>query len=80
MNLKIESPQGEEPLTEFVLFKDRATEGISAHWPAVVEMQVPVLTGESPFCEDREIRSARTARSVRSPPESAKRSSPGRWR
>jgi hypothetical protein len=54
VDFKIETPEGEDALTEFVLFKDRATEGIPARWPAVAEMQVPLLTGDSPFCEDRD--------------------------
>ena len=53
MAFEIKTPQGQDAITEFVLFFDRANEGRSARWPATAELHVPMLMGESPFCEDR---------------------------
>ncbi|MBI3757274.1 MAG: hypothetical protein HY267_04785 [Deltaproteobacteria bacterium] len=53
MAMKIESPEGVEALTEFVQFYDQVYEYRSARWSASVEMQMPLLTGESADCEDR---------------------------
>src|SRR5215510_11758213 len=63
MAVKIESPEGREALTEFVQFYDQVYEYRDARWPAAVEFQVPVLTGESPFAQGRKLRPflARTA-------------------
>ncbi|MGH7845653.1 MAG: GNAT family N-acetyltransferase [Candidatus Binatia bacterium] len=56
MALKIEVPQGNEGLTEFVLFYDQVYEYRAARWPAPLESHLPVLTGESPFAQGRSIR------------------------
>jgi GNAT superfamily N-acetyltransferase len=54
--VNIEVPQGSEALTEFVQFYDQVYEYRDARWPAPVELQLPILTGESPFARGREIR------------------------
>jgi GNAT superfamily N-acetyltransferase len=56
MGVKIEIPQGNEALTEFVLFYDQVYEYRDARWPAPLELQLPILTGESPFAQGRSIR------------------------
>ena len=56
MTIKVEVADGEEAATEFVLFHDRVYAERSARWPAPVELQVPFLTGESPFAKERQIR------------------------
>ena len=56
MGVQIEVPQGTEALTEFVQFYDQVYEYRDARWPAPVELQLPILTGESPFARGREIR------------------------
>jgi GNAT superfamily N-acetyltransferase len=56
MGVKIEIPQGNEALREFVLFYDQVYEYRSARWPAPVELHVPVLAGDGPFAQGRTIR------------------------
>jgi GNAT superfamily N-acetyltransferase len=56
MGVKIEVPQDNEALTEFVRFYDQVYDYRDARWPAPLEMQLPVLTGDSPFAQGREIR------------------------
>ena len=56
MDVKIEVPQGNEALTEFVLFYDQVYEYRDARWPAPLELHLPALTGESPFVQGRTIR------------------------
>ena len=56
MSVKIESPSGEEALTELILFQHRVYEYRSARWPAMVPVQLPILMGERPFGEGRKIR------------------------
>ena len=56
MSVKIESPAGEEALTEFVLFQHRVYEYRSARWAAMVAVQLPILMGEGPFAAGRKIR------------------------
>ncbi len=56
MSVKIESPAGEEALTEFILFQHRVYEYRSARWAAMVAVQLPVLMGEGPFAAGRKIR------------------------
>lgn len=56
MDVKIEIPQGNEALTEFVRFYDQVYDYRDARWGAPLELQLPVLTGESPFARGREIR------------------------
>ncbi|HEY8517050.1 MAG TPA: GNAT family N-acetyltransferase [Candidatus Binatia bacterium] len=45
----IETPQGEDALTEFLLFHDRVYETRGARWQAIVPFQLPILLGTSPF-------------------------------
>ncbi len=56
MSVKIESPSGEEALTEFVLFQLRVYQYRSARWPALVPVQLPMLMGDGPFAAGRKIR------------------------
>jgi GNAT superfamily N-acetyltransferase len=56
MGVKIEVPQGNEALTEFVHFHDQVYDYRDARWPAPLELQLPILTGESPFTQGRIIR------------------------
>src|SRR5215510_7851655 len=70
MRVQIESPEGVAALTEFVQFYDQVYEYRDARWPAydqvyeyrdarwpaAVAFQVPVLTGESPFAQERKMR------------------------
>ena len=56
MDTKIEIPQSQEALTEFVRFYDQVYAYRDARWQAPVELQLPILTGESPFAPGREIR------------------------
>ena len=56
MSVKIESPSGEEALTEFVLFQHRVYEYRSARWAAMVPVQLPILMGDGPFAAGRKIR------------------------
>lgn len=55
MDIKIEIPQSREALTEFVRFYDQAYDYREALWEAPLELQLPILTGESPFARGREI-------------------------
>src|SRR5215472_9704430 len=54
--MRVEFPEGQEPLAEFVLFSDRVYSYRSARWPASVEMHLPLLTGRSADCEDRTLK------------------------
>jgi len=56
MAIKIEVPEGIDALTEFIQFFDQVYAYRDAKWTAEVEFQLPLLTGESPFTEDRIIR------------------------
>lgn len=56
MAVKIETPEGKEALTAFVQFYDQVYAYRDARWPAAVELQVPLLTGESPFAQGRKLR------------------------
>ena len=56
VSLKLEIPHGHDALVEFVLFQDRANAARSARWPANVPLLLPILSGESPFNIDREVR------------------------
>jgi hypothetical protein len=51
--MKVEFPEGNDALTEFILFSDRVYAYRSVRWPASVEMQMRLLTGKSADCEDR---------------------------
>jgi GNAT superfamily N-acetyltransferase len=52
----IEAPEGESALTEFILFRDRVYQDRGAKWPTLVPLELPTLTGESPFAEGRTFR------------------------
>ena len=56
MPVSIEIPKGDDALTEFVLFQNEVYETRSARWPANLPLLLPVLTGDSPFARDRDIR------------------------
>ncbi len=56
MALRLETPEGSDALSEFILFQDRVYEHRSARWPALVPLLLPVLTGDSPFAAGRTIR------------------------
>src|ERR1039457_7204259 len=56
LSVKIESPSGEEALTEFVLFQHRVYEYRSARWAAMAPVQLPILMGEGPFAAGRKFR------------------------
>ena len=56
MAVKIEVPQGNEALTEFVLFHDQVYEYRNARWPAPLELQLSTLAGDNPFAQGRIIR------------------------
>ena len=55
MNVEIETPRDEEAIVEAVLFYDTVNAGRAARWEASRDLQVPMLTGESPFAKEREI-------------------------
>ena len=55
----IEAPEGEEALTELILFHDRVYEGRSAWWPSITPIELPMLTGDSPFAAGRTFRPER---------------------
>src|SRR5271156_5210708 len=56
LSVKIESPSGEQALTEFVLFQHRVYEYRAARWAAMVAVQLPILMGEGPFADGRKIK------------------------
>jgi GNAT superfamily N-acetyltransferase len=56
MAIKIEIPEGGEALTEFVRFYDQVYAYRDVRWEAPLELQLPVLTADSPFARGREIR------------------------
>ena len=56
MPIRVESPQGEAALTDFLLFHDRVYESRSARWPSFVPLQLPALEGRGPFAQDRTFR------------------------
>src|SRR5438094_125493 len=54
--IRIETPEGTDALTEFVLFHDRVYASRPARWSAFVPLELPILAGESPFVEGRRVR------------------------
>jgi hypothetical protein len=56
LTVRIETPVGEQALTEFILFHDRVYEYRAARWPAAAPLQLPTLLGQSPFAEGRQMR------------------------
>jgi len=56
MSIKIETPESKEALREFVQFYDLVYAYRDVHWPAAMELQLPILTGESSFAQGRTMR------------------------
>ena len=56
MSIKVEVPQGGLELNEFLRFHDRVYEYRSARWPAALQLQMPILTGEGPYAAGRKVR------------------------
>jgi len=56
MAIEIVTPEGADALTEFLRFPDEVYSDRSARWPAFVPFQLGLLTGESPFAQDRRVR------------------------
>ena len=54
MKITIETPRGDDALTEFIQFADRINSQRSAWWPAVVPMLLPFLKGEGPDAKGRD--------------------------
>jgi len=54
--IRIETPEGNDALTEFVLFHDRVYTSRPARWSAFLPLDLPILAGESPFVEGRRVR------------------------
>ena len=46
MTVEIEIPEGQDALTEFILFRDRVYENRRARWPALIDLELPSLMGE----------------------------------
>ncbi len=65
MALRIETLEGEQALTEFLLFHDQVYEYRSARWLVTVPLQLPILLGQSPFASDRQTQGVRGARGRR---------------
>ena len=55
MGIRIEMPADRDALGALVRFQDRVYETRSARWLTSVDLDLPILTGESPFAEGREI-------------------------
>jgi RimJ/RimL family protein N-acetyltransferase len=51
--VEIEEVSGEEELTEFCLFADRVNAARSAYWPAIPNLQLPLLLGQGPVAVGR---------------------------
>jgi hypothetical protein len=56
MAIRIEVPEGNDALTEFILFHDQVYETRRARWSAFVGVQLPILTGESAYAKGRKLR------------------------
>jgi GNAT superfamily N-acetyltransferase len=56
LTVRIETPEGEQALTEFILFHDRVYEYRAARWPAALPMHLPLLMGQTPFASGRQMR------------------------
>src|SRR5438093_407210 len=56
MNVSIEGPEGEQALTEFLLFRDTVYAERPVRWPTLVPMLLPMLMGHGPFAEGRRFR------------------------
>ena len=53
MTTRIETPAGVDALTEFLQFHDDVYNYRGARWSALVPFQLPILTGDSPFAQER---------------------------
>ena len=49
MAITIETPKGTDALSEFVSFHDTVYAHHAARWTAFLPLELPILTGESPF-------------------------------
>jgi Acetyltransferase (GNAT) family len=56
MSIAIETPQGDDALTEWVRFHDTVYAERSVRWSAFVPLDLAILTGESPFTRGRRTR------------------------
>ncbi|MEW6270417.1 MAG: GNAT family N-acetyltransferase [Thermodesulfobacteriota bacterium] len=56
MAIRVEIPQGDDALAEFVLFHDRVYASRGARWQAMLPFQLPILLGTSPFNVGRTLR------------------------
>jgi GNAT superfamily N-acetyltransferase len=56
MTMSIEIPTGRESLTEFVSFHDQVYGNRSTHWPVAIDLELPILLGDSPFNVGRRMR------------------------
>src|SRR5262249_7153134 len=56
MAIRIETPAGNDDLTEFILFHDEVYGTRSARWPAHIPFQLPTLTGDGPYARERRLR------------------------
>lgn len=55
MGAIITSPNGEQELTDFILFEDRVNAGRGVWWPALVGFHLPTLMGTGPAARGRRI-------------------------
>jgi GNAT superfamily N-acetyltransferase len=56
MSIRIETPEGEEALREFLVFHDQVYARRGAAWRAFLPLQLPILSGESPLARERTMR------------------------
>ena len=56
MSIHVETPVGVDAFTEFLNFHDVVYESHSARWTTFLPLELPILTGESPFARGRRIR------------------------
>jgi hypothetical protein len=50
--MRVEYPGGNDALTEFILFFDRVYAYRSARWPASLDLNLPLVTGQSADCQE----------------------------
>ena len=56
MTIRVETPEGERALTEFLEFRDRVYAKRPVRWPTFAGLHLPMLQGEGPFAERRRFR------------------------
>ena len=56
MAIQIETPRGIDALSEFVTFHDTVYETRPVRWTSFLPLELPILTGESPFLRGRRAR------------------------